>query len=228
MEQLQKSIDTLQISENVGAADTVAPDVVPTGAVNGHVSHDTACKVEEKPNVKPTPEMDELAEHLKAIKFKEIKPVELKTNVPTTFHLANKEINKPTDVLACLVKLIDYEPPNEDYSKEQDAEEKPAVKVDSGEKRYFNEKLFMSEKDLKELIDEESECWASDFNRFSIMLTQVSYFAAKNHHIAHTASIGAILLPQIGFRLKEEILQRIASKRLTEQLVALAPSVSYE
>lgn len=206
LEQLQKSIDTLQISENVGAADTVAPDVVPTGAVNGHVSHDTACKVEEKPNVKPTPEVDELAEHLKAIKFKEIKPVELKTNVPTTFHLANKEINKPTDVLACLVKLIDYEPPNEDYSEEQDAEEKPAVKVDSGEKRYFNEKLFMSEKDLKELIDEET----------------------KNHHIAHTASIGAILLPQIGFRLKEEILQRIASKRLTEQLVALAPSVSYE
>ncbi|KXJ76949.1 hypothetical protein RP20_CCG008598 [Aedes albopictus] len=210
LEVLQKSLDTLQISEKaVTSADaSVAPDVVPTMVVNGQSSRATASKKQAEPEAKRAPEVDELAEHLKTIKFKEIKPVELKSNVPTTFHLANREINKTSDVLACLVKLIDYEEPDEDDLEEQEdeAEKKQPVQTEGAEKRYFNEKLFMSEKDLKELIDEET----------------------KNHHMANTASIGAILLPQIGFRLKEEIIRRIASKRLTDQLVALAPSISYE
>ncbi|XP_062546175.1 protein rigor mortis [Armigeres subalbatus] len=204
LEQLQKSIGAMNITENVVDTNTVAPDVVPTAPVNGQLKQDSS--LEEKSDAKRVTEVDELAEHLKAIKFKEIKPVELKSNVPTTFHLANREINKPTDVLACLMKLINYEEPNEDDLVEDGVEGESPKIAESEEKRYFNEKLFMSEKDLKELIDDET----------------------KNHAIAKTSSIGAILLPQIGFRLKEVIIQRIASKRLTDQLVALAPSISYE
>lgn len=200
LEQLQKSLDTLHISDNAPAPDVVA--VAVNGASAVHI------EAEEKPTVKSTPEVDELADHLKEIKFKEIKPVQLNSNVPTTFHLTNREINKPVDVLACIVKLTSYEEPNEDVEANGGEEQQPVVgeSTETDEKRYFNEKLFMSEKDLKELIEEET----------------------KNHIIGHTASIGTILLPQIGFRLKEEIIRRIASKTLTDQLVALAPSISFE
>lgn len=205
LEQPQKYNGALNITGNVDN-NSVAPDVVPTMSVpvNGHAKQ--TASLEETSNIKLETEVDELAEHLSTIKFKEIKPVALKSNVPTTFHLANKEINKPTDVLACLVKLIDYEEPKEDDLDEQGAEEESPKAVDSEGRRYFNEKLFMSEQDLKELIDDET----------------------KHHVTANTVSIGAILLPQIGFRLKEVIIQRIASKKLTDQLVALAPSISYE
>ncbi|XP_065090276.1 protein rigor mortis isoform X2 [Ochlerotatus camptorhynchus] len=200
LEQLQKSLDTLQISDNAPAPDVVA--VAVNGDLAGHI------EVEEKPTAKSTPNVDELADHLKEIKFKEIKPAQLNSNVPTTFHLTYREINKPADVLACIVKLTSYEEPNEDVDENGAEEQLPVISesTETDEKRYFNEKLFTSEKDLKELIEEET----------------------KNHIVAHTASIGTILLPQIGFRLKEEIIRRIASKTLTDQLVALAPSISYE
>lgn len=201
LELLEKSLDTLQISDNVPA-----PDVV-TVALNGNsVAH---IDVEKTSLAKAMPAVDELADHLKEIKFKEIKPSLLHSNVQTTFHLTYREVNKPIDVLACIVKLTKYEEPNED-DNENGAEDQQQPVTDkcteTDEKRYFNEKLFMGEKDLKELIEEET----------------------KNHIAAHTASIGTILLPQIGFRLKEEIIRRIASKTLTDQLVALAPSISYE
>lgn len=67
------------------------------------------------------------------------------------------------------------------------------------------------------------QCLAS-----SRRLKMIRLFSAKYHHVTHTASIGTILLPQVGFRLKEQIIERIASKTLTDQLLALAPSISYE
>ncbi|XP_053694685.1 protein rigor mortis [Sabethes cyaneus] len=154
--------------------------------------------------VKPDPQIDELANQLKQIKFKEIKPIQVKSNVPTTFHLANREINKPADVLACIVKVANFKKPEDDEGElEEDIKKEPD---ETDEAEYFNEKLFTTEKALRELIAAET----------------------KNHNESRTSSIGTILLPQIAFRLKEVIIERIASRTLTDQLVALAPSISYE
>lgn len=53
-------------------------------------------------------------------------------------------------------------------------------------------------------------------------------FAVKNHRHSKTESIGNLLIPQINFELKANIIDSIEQKRLTEQQVSLAPSVSYE
>lgn len=50
----------------------------------------------------------------------------------------------------------------------------------------------------------------------------------KNHKGSKTESIGNLLIPQISFGLKAHIIQCIEEKRLTEQHVSLAPSISYE
>ncbi|XP_058451329.1 protein rigor mortis isoform X2 [Malaya genurostris] len=153
-------------------------------------------------------QVDELADQLKEIKFKEIKSTQLKTNVPTTFHLATREFNKPTKVLECIIRVANFKEPTDEDGDQDEDDGVVQTKADdkSDEPLYFNEKLFTTEEHLRQLIAEET----------------------KNHHEARTSSIGTILLPQIGFRLKDEILERIASRTLTDQLVALAPSISYE
>lgn len=50
----------------------------------------------------------------------------------------------------------------------------------------------------------------------------------KNHKTSNTGSIGNLLIPQINFELKENIVESIEEKRLTEQQISLAPSISYE
>lgn len=50
----------------------------------------------------------------------------------------------------------------------------------------------------------------------------------KNHKGSKTDSIGNLLIPQMKFELKAHIVQSIEEKRLTEQHVSLAPSISYE
>ncbi|XP_058815393.1 protein rigor mortis-like isoform X2 [Topomyia yanbarensis] len=164
-------------------------------------------KEEEEKFEKTDAQVDELADQLKQVKFKEIKPIQLKSNVPTTFHLSNREINKPIDVLECIIRVANFKEPDDDEDQvDEDGDASEKVEPKSDEPKYFNEKLFTSEKNLRDLIAEET----------------------KNHHDGRTSSIGTILLPQIGFRLKEEIVERIASRTLTDQLVALAPSISYE
>ncbi|XP_055539791.1 protein rigor mortis isoform X2 [Wyeomyia smithii] len=158
----------------------------------------------ELESTKPDQQVDELANQLKQIKFKEIKPVQLKSNVPTTFHLTNREINSPVDVLECLIKIANFKMPEDDPDEFEGDSKMENNKT--GEVEYFNEKLFTTEKALRELIEAET----------------------KNHYVSRTSSIGTILLPQIAFRLKEVIIERIASRTLTDQLVALAPSISYE
>lgn len=53
-------------------------------------------------------------------------------------------------------------------------------------------------------------------------------FPVKNHRSSNTGSIGNLLIPQINFELKSNIIQSIEEKRLTEQQISLAPSISYE
>ncbi|XP_038109419.1 protein rigor mortis [Culex quinquefasciatus] len=205
---LEKSIGSMRISDKAGSAtppqsnghaepqpELVTPSDVSAPAVN-------------------TKQVNQLADRMEQVKFQEIEPrVEtLKANMTSLFHLSQREINRPADVLACIGKLVNYEEPNEDYPEEEEEVQEAAPKPEevkqpqTNERRYHLEKLFTAEKDLRELIDEET----------------------KYHHVTHTASIGTILLPQVGFRLKEQIIERIASKTLTDQLLALAPSISYE
>lgn len=208
---LEKSIGSMQISDKSGSsspaqtnghAESAQPDVLPTAT-----NHQLA---EPAVPSSVTKQINQLADRMEQVKFAEIEPPvkALKANIASLFHLSHREINRPTDVLECIAKLAHYEEPNEDYAEEGEEEvPKPEQqKQQTDGRRYHLEKLFMAEKDLRELIDEET----------------------KYHHETHTSSIGTILLPQVGFRLKEEIVQRIASKTLTDQLVALAPSISFE
>lgn len=110
-----------------------------------------------------TKQVDQLADRMEQVKFQEIEPrVEtLKANMTSLFHLSQREINRPADVLACIGKLVHYEEPNEDYpEEEEEAAPKPAEEKtpQTNERRYHLEKLFTAEKDLRELIDEESKC----------------------------------------------------------------------
>lgn len=113
-----------------------------------------------------TKQVNQLADRMEQVKFQEIEPrVEtLKANMTSLFHLSQREINRPADVLACIGKLVNYEEPNEDYPEEEEEVQEAAPKPEevkqpqTNERRYHLEKLFTAEKDLRELIDEESEC----------------------------------------------------------------------
>lgn len=52
--------------------------------------------------------------------------------------------------------------------------------------------------------------------------------SGKNHKKSKTESIGHLLIPQINFGLKANIIESIEEKRLTEEQISLAPSISYE
>lgn len=204
---LEKSIGAMQISDKAGSESPLQ--------TNGHVDPQSNLSLTDvsKNQLKPaltSKQVDQLADRMEEVKFHEIEPPvkELKANIATLFHLSNREINRPADVLACIKKLAHYEEPNEDYPEEgEEAPLKPAdEQPKTNDRRYHLEKLFMAEKDLRELIEEET----------------------TYHHASNTSSIGTILLPQVGFRLKEQIIERIASKTMTDQLLALTPSISFE
>lgn len=55
-----------------------------------------------------------------------------------------------------------------------------------------------------------------------------SCLLVKNHKLSKTDSIGNLLIPQIKFELKANIMECIEGKSLTEQHISLAPSISYE
>lgn len=50
----------------------------------------------------------------------------------------------------------------------------------------------------------------------------------QNHKSSKTESIGNLIIPQLNYHLKENTVDSITAKKLTQQQIALAPSVSYE
>ncbi|XP_031640462.1 protein rigor mortis [Contarinia nasturtii] len=70
----------------------------------------------------------------------------------------------------------------------------------------LHEKLFGNREDVMKLLNDE----------------------LKNHRFSKTNSIGNLLIPQIQYDLKANIIENIEGKSLTEQHVSLAPSISYE
>ncbi|XP_050072568.1 protein rigor mortis [Anopheles maculipalpis] len=181
--------------------------------------------------------IDQLTDGVKKVMLKEAKAaVPATSNLTTTFQLTNRETNKTKDVLECIVKMLrtpDPEPEREpiDYYNDGDSSDQdccsdcmatpepvevkqPAVEPASSngddaqteqEKMFYNQKLFSTPEHLKQLIAEE----------------------ANLHSITDTTSIGLVMLPQMLHKLKETILGCISKKKLTPQLLALAPYVSH-
>uniref|UniRef100_A0A182K4Q5 WD repeat-containing protein 55 homolog n=1 Tax=Anopheles christyi TaxID=43041 RepID=A0A182K4Q5_9DIPT len=179
--------------------------------------------------------VDQLTDEVKKVTLKEnatVKPATLST----TFQLTHRETNKTKDVLECIVKLLhtpEPEPEPTDLEGDENSSDndsldeefnrltkpkssqvnhpvvEPAVhqiEVNSqDEKMFYNERLFSTEQNLKQLIEEE----------------------AKMHTITDTSSIGLVMLPQLLHKLKDTILGCISKKKLTPQMLALAPYVSH-
>ncbi|XP_053665284.1 protein rigor mortis [Anopheles marshallii] len=184
-----------------------------------------------------TTAIDQLTEEVNKVTLREPNVVQASGNLATTFQLTNRETNKTKDVLECIVKLLhtpDPEPepePHEYYndgnisdndffddkfsyvSKEKPVEVikpsiEPSVEKNEStehERMFYNEKLFSTPAHLKQLVEEE----------------------AKLHTITDTSSIGLLMLPQLLHKLKETILGCISKKKLTPQMLALAPYVSH-
>ncbi|KFB49251.1 AGAP010152-PA-like protein [Anopheles sinensis] len=175
--------------------------------------------------------VEKLADGVKKVSLKEKHPHPLRTNVVTTFQLAYREVNRPQEVLECIVKLLHTVEPepepepdvnNEDISTDNDEDDVPELRefktlkiekkepeaakqeADNG-KVFYNEKLFTTEEKLKQLIQEE----------------------VNNHQTSATSSIGMVILPQLLHKLKEVIVEHVSKKKLTPQLLALAPYVSH-
>ncbi|XP_049280865.1 protein rigor mortis isoform X2 [Anopheles funestus] len=182
--------------------------------------------------------VDQLTEGLNKVTMQEANAVQASANLSTTFQLTNRETNKTKDVLECIVKLLhtpdpEPEPEPHDYYNDGNSSDndflddkfndlstrKPAEATKSNvepaanngetkteqEKMFYNEKLFSTPEHLKQLIEEES----------------------KLHTITDTSSIGLVMLPQLLHKLKETILGCISKKKLTPQMLALAPYVSH-
>uniref|UniRef100_A0A182YIM0 WD_REPEATS_REGION domain-containing protein n=1 Tax=Anopheles stephensi TaxID=30069 RepID=A0A182YIM0_ANOST len=184
--------------------------------------------------------VDQLTEEVQKVTLKEANAVPVASHLTTTFPLTNRETNKTKDVLECIVKLLhtpDPEPEREpiDYYNDGNSGDKeafedefdclpqpepvaavkqlaiePAPHVCDGteteqEEMFYNEKLFSTLEHLKQLIAEE----------------------ANLHPFTDTSSIGMVMLPQMLHKLKETILGCISKKKLTPQLLALAPYVSH-
>uniref|UniRef100_A0A182MVR0 Uncharacterized protein n=1 Tax=Anopheles culicifacies TaxID=139723 RepID=A0A182MVR0_9DIPT len=182
--------------------------------------------------------VEQLTEGVNKVSLNEANDVQVPANLSTTFQLTNRETNKTKDVLECIVKLLhtpdpEPEPEPHDYYNDGNSSDNdfmdekfsylPKIKptevttpkfepvVNDGEtkteheKMFYNEKLFSTPEHLKQLIEEE----------------------AKLHTITDTSSIGLVMLPQLLHKLKETILGCISKKKLTPQMLALAPYVSH-
>ncbi|XP_058062846.1 protein rigor mortis [Anopheles bellator] len=177
--------------------------------------------------------IDDLADKVQQVTLKAKKARHLPVKEVTTFSLAYREANKPKETLACIVKMLHtVEPPptdplesnqngdseiedsdieNENDVKKESVEEPSIEKVSTIDSRvedgpvYYNEKLFSTEEKLKQLIEEE----------------------VKHSMASKKYSIGFVMLPHLLHKLKDTILERIAKKDLTIDLLALAPYISH-
>uniref|UniRef100_A0A182WA53 Uncharacterized protein n=1 Tax=Anopheles minimus TaxID=112268 RepID=A0A182WA53_9DIPT len=182
--------------------------------------------------------VEQLTEGVNKVTLKEANVDQVSATLSTTFQLTNRETNKTKDVLECIVKLLhtpdpEPEPEPRDYYNDGNSSDNdfmdekftylPKIKpmeattpvvvptVNNGEtkteqeKMFYNEKLFSTPEHLKQLIEEE----------------------AKLHTITDTSSIGLVMLPQLLHKLKETILGCISKRKLTPQMLALAPYVSH-
>uniref|UniRef100_A0A182U7X9 Uncharacterized protein n=1 Tax=Anopheles melas TaxID=34690 RepID=A0A182U7X9_9DIPT len=182
--------------------------------------------------------VDQLTDEVKKVTLKEgpaVKPMPTPT-LATTLPLTYRETNKIKDVLECIVKLLHTPDPEPEPTKLDEDEngsdnesldeefnrlikpkaieqKQPVVEppvIDSemiapDEKMFYNERLFSTEPNLKQLIEEE----------------------AKMHTITDVSSIGMVMLPQLLHKLKDTILGCVTKKKLTPQMLALAPYVSH-
>ena len=93
-------------------------------------------------------------------------------------------------------------------------------------------KLFGSREDVEKMLDEECKLYCNLFRQVMLgkwyLFRLILYFLVRNHKGSKTDSIGNLLIPQIKIELKANIIESIEAKRLTEQQVSLAPSISYE
>lgn len=136
-------------------------------------------------------------------------------NHTTVLYLTSKELNKePLDHLQRL--LQNSSTPNENGDTNETH-------------KLLHTKLFGDREEVVEVLAD--ECKDPFYLKiWSIFLKCYVYFfkLVKNHKGSKTDSIGNLLIPQMKFELKAHIVQSIEEKRLTEQHVSLAPSISYE
>uniref|UniRef100_A0A182PCI0 Uncharacterized protein n=1 Tax=Anopheles epiroticus TaxID=199890 RepID=A0A182PCI0_9DIPT len=181
--------------------------------------------------------VDLLTDEVKKVTLKEAPAVKSTpvATLSTTFQLTHRETNKTKDVLECIVKLLhtpEPEPEPIDLEGEENSSDcdsideefkrltkpkpqaqkpsaespvKPCEMSTEDEHMFYNERLFSTEQNLKQLIAEES----------------------RQHNITDTSTIGLVMLPQLLHKLKETILGCISKKKLTAQMLALAPYVSH-
>lgn len=95
------------------------------------------------------------------------------------------------------------------------------------EKMFYNERLFSTEQNLKQLIEEEGKHLIGMAISFGNKLLANCNVLAKMHTITDVSSIGMVMLPQLLHKLKDTILGCITKKKLTPQMLALAPYVSH-
>lgn len=173
LDQLEKSLSSIQISDKKN--ETSVPESLTEERLKSQKAEDANICDKLPPSTE-----DDLSDYLKEMKDKEFKPVQLKTNIPTTFHLANREINKPIDVLSCIMKLAH----SKDPSDEEDSDEKQDDS-NTNEHQYFNEKLFTTEKSLRELIAEESKLCFCRFLIFKLLYLFFSQEPPRSLYVIH-------------------------------------------
>ncbi|XP_055597200.1 protein rigor mortis [Uranotaenia lowii] len=203
---LSKAVEAFRISDSTpGNSPTVSTERI-NGALPDHLENGIETQADK---LEADSSLQSLSDRLQHMKVKENVPpnVQLNASYQTVFHLTKRELNKASRILRCITSLAKYTEPLEEAEEQKEAQaaEQDQTKPNA-EALYLNEKLFRSEKELRELIHEET----------------------LNHRHSTSSSIGTVLLPQINFQLKEVIIERIASGTLTDQLLSLTPSVSYE
>uniref|UniRef100_A0A182JMI9 Uncharacterized protein n=1 Tax=Anopheles atroparvus TaxID=41427 RepID=A0A182JMI9_ANOAO len=178
--------------------------------------------------------VDKLADDVKRVSLKEKHPPLLRTNVVTTFQLAYREVNRPKEVLECIVKLlhtVEPEPEPEPVLKAEDDSSDNEDEEDVAELREFKAMKIESKQteDAKEPPTAQ-EAEADDGKVFyneklfttEDKLKQLIQEEANNHHTSATSSIGMIILPQLLHKLKEVILEHAYAYQLIESQQSLA------
>ncbi|XP_053673892.1 protein rigor mortis [Anopheles nili] len=203
-------------------------------------NRNTILETPDNVNVECSPEaIYHLAEKVKKVSLNETNGPHSFASLSTTFPLTHRETNKIKDVLQCIVKLLHTVEPEPEPIELEGAEhasddesldgksnaDPKSNAVESGqllklapsaepsnrgfqeddEKLFYNEKLFSTEEKLKQLIEEE----------------------ANLQIFTDTSSIGLIVLPQLLHKLKETLLRNVSKRKLTPQMLALAPYVSH-
>lgn len=94
---------------------------------------------------------------------------------------------------------------------------------------FYNQKMFAEKDSVKQLIDDECNI-LSIFKNDSDFLILIFLILVNNYkEFGVSNNVGAIILPQLkDSSLKQEIIDRISTKSLTETHVAIAPTISFE